>query len=78
MTGRGDIYPCPWCDADRPRTADACPQCGHVDTASLLPHHVHGLPGGDAIAEAPLVVKLLILLLVMWLLMTFAFILKYG
>ena len=57
---------------------DPCPSCGHVDRASVLPHHVHGLPGGDAIASTPVVIKLLLVLLVAWLILTFAFILKYG
>ncbi len=78
MTVDGNMYPCPWCDVQRPRTSDPCPECGHVDTASVLPHHVHGLPGGDAVAHAPAVIKVLVVLLVVWLVLTLAFIVKYG
>ncbi len=78
MSDTHHTYPCPWCEAERPRTSEPCPQCGHVDKASLLPHHVHGLPGGDAVASSPFVLKLLIVLLVLWLVMTLAFIVKYG
>ena len=78
MSSHGNTYPCPWCEADRPRTKEPCPQCGHVDKKSILPHHVHGMPGGDAIADTPLVLKVFLAMLVMWLILTLAFILKYG
>ncbi len=73
-----DTYPCPWCETDRPRTTDPCPECGHIDRASIVPGHVHGLPGGDAVVGVPMALKVLIGLLVFWLLMTLAFIVKYG
>jgi hypothetical protein len=78
MSGSANTYPCPWCEAQRPRTTVPCPECGHVDKSSVLPRHVWGLPGGDAIAQAPMAIKLLLVVLIMWLLMTLAFILKYG
>ena len=44
----------------------------------MLPRHVHGLPGGNAVAEVPMVIKLLGLCLMIWLVLTLAFLVKYG
>jgi hypothetical protein len=76
--GETDTYPCPWCEAERPRARGPCPQCGHVDRTSFLPHHVRGLPGGNAVAETPFVIKVLIVALVLWLLLTAAMLIRYG
>jgi hypothetical protein len=78
MTGARDTYPCPWCDTERPRKNGPCPECGHVDKASFLPRHVHGLPGGNAIADIPATMKVLIVFTLLWVLLTLAFIFKYG